>query len=155
MSRKPRDLTQKQQAFVREYLVDLNATQAAIRAGYSANTAAVIGHENLRKPQISIAVESALAAREQRTEITQDYVLTGIRETVERCRQTVPVFDALGNETGEYTFQAAAALKGYEMLGKHLKLFTEKVEVFGKVTLEELLVESLAAVASKQSEAVH
>ena len=69
------DLTPKQQLFVAEYLVDLNSTQAAIRAGYSVRSAAEIGHENLRKPHIQAAIEEAFAARIERTEITQDRVL--------------------------------------------------------------------------------
>lgn len=68
-------LTEKQARFVAEYLVDLNATQAAIRAGYSEKTAEVIGYENLRKPQISAAIEKAIQDRQRRTEITQDRVL--------------------------------------------------------------------------------
>ena len=68
-------LTPKQERFVAEYLIDLNATQAAIRAGYSAKTAGAVGHENLRKPEIFKAVQEAMKAREQRTEITQDRVL--------------------------------------------------------------------------------
>src|SRR3546814_8117 len=68
-------LTDKQRRFVEEYLVDLNATQAAIRAGYSKKTAASIGEENLRKPDIAKAIQEAQAARSKRTEITQDQVL--------------------------------------------------------------------------------
>lgn len=68
-------LTPKQQRFVEEYLVDLNATQAAIRAGYSEKTAKVIGHENLTKPDIAAAIESAQKKLSERTEITQDMVL--------------------------------------------------------------------------------
>lgn len=68
-------LTAKQQLFVKEYLVDLNATQAAIRAGYSAKTAEAIGHENLRKPKIAEAIEAARNKRAERTEITADMVL--------------------------------------------------------------------------------
>lgn len=68
-------LTAKQRRFVDEYLVDLNATQAAIRAGYSAKRADAIGYENLRKPEIAEAVSAAMKEREQRTEITQDMVL--------------------------------------------------------------------------------
>lgn len=69
------ELTAKQRAFVREYLIDLNATQAAIRAGYSADTAAVIGCENLTKPNIKAAIEAAMKIRSERTEITADRVL--------------------------------------------------------------------------------
>lgn len=68
-------MNQRQAAFVREYLVDLNATQAATRAGYSAKTAHVIGHELLRKPEIAEAVSIAQHERGQRTEITADRVL--------------------------------------------------------------------------------
>ena len=82
-------LTAKQQRFVDEYLKDLNATQAAIRAGYSKKTAASIGQENLRRPEIEKALRSVAQERSQRTAITQDYVLSGIVEVVERCRQVV------------------------------------------------------------------
>lgn len=68
-------LTPKQQAFVEEYLLDLNAAAAARRAGYSEKTADRIGHENRRKPEIAEAIQAALAARSQRTEITADRVL--------------------------------------------------------------------------------
>lgn len=70
------ELTAKQRAFVREYLIDLNATQAAIRAGYSEDTAGAIGAENLKKPQIADAVSAAMNLRAKRTEITADRVLT-------------------------------------------------------------------------------
>ena len=65
-------LTPKQEAFVREYLLDLNATQAAIRAGYSAKTAENIGSGNLRKPQIAAAIAEIQAARFKRLEIDAD-----------------------------------------------------------------------------------
>jgi phage terminase small subunit len=65
-------LTLKQQRFVDEYMVDLNATQAAIRAGYSADTAGAIGHENLKKPEIQLAIAEARKAQQERTHITAD-----------------------------------------------------------------------------------
>lgn len=68
-------LTEKQARFVAEYLVDLNATDAAKRAGYSEKTAYSIGFENLRKPEIQDAIQAAMAQREKRTAITQDRVL--------------------------------------------------------------------------------
>lgn len=68
-------LTPKQAAFVQEYLVDLNATQAAIRAGYSEDTAKAIGHENLTKPDIAQAIQAAMDLRAERTGITADRVL--------------------------------------------------------------------------------
>ncbi len=69
-------LTEKQQRFVDEYLVDLNATQAAIRAGYSANAAAEQGYEHLRKPHIQLAIAQARKAQQERTQITADRVIS-------------------------------------------------------------------------------
>lgn len=69
------ELTPRQQRFVEEYLVDLNATQAAIRSGYSPKTAGAIGSENLQKPEIADAIAIAKARRSERTEITIDAVL--------------------------------------------------------------------------------
>jgi phage terminase small subunit len=69
------ELTAKQQRFVDEYLIDLNATQAAIRAGYSEKTARQIGEQNLSKLDIQEAIRARMKDREQRTKITQDMVL--------------------------------------------------------------------------------
>lgn len=69
------NLSAKQALFVDEYLIDFNATQAAIRAGYSKKTAAKIGFENLQKPEIQAAIAKRLKDRSERTQITQDRVL--------------------------------------------------------------------------------
>lgn len=69
-------LTPKQQKFVQEYLVDLNATQAAIRAGYSEKTAGAIGHENLMKPEIAAAIAEARKTVAEKLGITAERVLT-------------------------------------------------------------------------------
>lgn len=68
-------LNEKQRRFVAEYLIDLNATQAAIRAGYSDKTAGSQGFDLLKKPEITDAIQAAMKAREDRTEITQDRVI--------------------------------------------------------------------------------
>lgn len=122
-------LTPKQALFVKEYLVDLNATQAAKRAGYSEKTAGVIGLENLGKPSISEAIKEQLDKRMNKVEITAEYVLSTIKNTIERCAQAEQVVDKDGSPTGEYKFDSAAVLKGSELLGKYLKLFTDKTEV--------------------------
>lgn len=69
------DLNDRQASFVQEYLVDLNATRAAVRAGYSIESARFIGAENLTKPNIVEAIAEAMHRRSERTEITQDKVL--------------------------------------------------------------------------------
>jgi phage terminase small subunit len=68
-------LSHKQARFVEEYLIDLNATQAAIRAGYSAKTARQIGQQNLSKLDIGEPIEKARAERTERTELTADWVI--------------------------------------------------------------------------------
>jgi len=111
-------LTPKQQRFVEEYLIDLNATQAAIRAGYSEKNADKIGSQLLGKTRVAASIRDAQEKRTRRTEITADYVLTTIRETVE----------ALLNDREK---NAANIFKGSELLGKHIKLFTDKQEITG------------------------
>jgi phage terminase small subunit len=76
-------MTPKQERFVQEYLVDLNATQAAIRAGYSKRTAEKIGSENIRKPEIAAAIEAARSERSDRTKINADWVLRRLAEEAE------------------------------------------------------------------------
>ena len=68
-------MTPKQKRFVEEYLIDLNATQAAIRAGYSKKTAQIIGFENLKKPIIADAIGFVLAERSKKTKIDSAWVL--------------------------------------------------------------------------------
>ena len=127
-------MTDKQKRFITEFLVDLNATQAAIRAGYSRRTAYSIGQENLKKPEIRQAIDTAMKEREARTEITADYVLTNLREIVDRCMQKQPVFtkgEQVTDEQGRnvWTFNARDAIKALELLGKNLGLFIDKTEI--------------------------
>lgn len=127
-------LTDKQTAFVREYLVDLNATQAAIRAGYSERTASRIGPQLLGKTWVREAIEKAQAKRARRVEVTQDYVLSNLVEVVERTMQRAPVTDRKGGQVTDeegravWTFDAKGASKALELLGKHLGIFTDKVK---------------------------
>ena len=126
-------LTDKQTAFVREYLVDLNATQAAIRAGYSERTASRIGPQLLGKTWVREAIETAQAKRARRVEVTQDYVLSNLVEVVERTMQRAPVLDRKGEQVTDeegravWTFDAKGANRALELLGKHLGIFTDKV----------------------------
>lgn len=127
-------LTDKQAAFVREYLVDLNATQAAIRAGYSERTASRIGPQLLGKTCVREAIEKAQAKRARRVEVTQDYVLSNLVEVVERTMQRAPVLDRKGEQVTDeegravWTFDAKGANRALELLGKHLGIFTDKVK---------------------------
>jgi len=108
-------LTPKQKMFCKEYLIDLNAAQAAIRAGYSKKTAKEQGHRLLTNVHIADYVQKNMNKRSEKTEITADYVLNGIKKVTEKC-------------DSEENFNPASALKGYELLGKHLVLFSDKVQ---------------------------
>lgn len=95
-------LTPKQELFVKEYLVDLNATQAAIRAGYSAKTARKIGQENLTKPDIAERVKQALDARKEKVDITAERVLKELAEIAfARADDFFEPFFVKNEKTGE------------------------------------------------------
>lgn len=141
-------LTDKQKRFVEEYLVDLNATQAAIRAGYSEKTAGQIGEQNLKKLEIQAALSKAMEARSARTEITQDMVLRelaaiGFSDTTDfvRITQGGSVKLTPTEKLTEEQRRAIASIKegkyGVELrlhdklgalhlLGQHLGMFTGK-----------------------------
>lgn len=112
-------LTAKQAMFCKEYLIDLNATQAAIRAGYSEKTANRIGHENLTKLDIQERIDKLMKERANKVDISSESVLNGILDVIDRNK-------------GE---DDKTVLKGYELLGKHLKLFTDRVEHSGEIKM--------------------
>ena len=120
------NLTAKQQAFIQEYLLDLNATQAAIRAGYSEKTAKQQASRLLTNVDVQAALREAQEARSERTELTQDWVLSRLVENTQRAMQAEPVRDREGNPTGEYTYAGAVANKALELLGKHLGMFADR-----------------------------
>lgn len=141
-------LTAKQQRFVEEYLVDLNGTQAAIRAGYSPKTANEQAARLLAHVSVAAAVQAAMDKRSERTEITADYVLSNLAQIVERCLERAPVMVGQGkdrqqlvDEEGRHVweFNPAGANKALELLGKHLKLFTDKVEHSGDINIGEII----------------
>lgn len=157
-------LNHRQTLFVHEYIIDLNATQAAIRAGYSEDTAYSIGHENLNKPEIADAIQRAMDIRAERTGITADRVLVelarmgfsdirkiftdrgqlrdiaSLPDDVAAGVQQVEVVvrpsgetDENGNKLVEHVHKIKMADKkaSLELLGKHLKLFADRVEHSG------------------------
>ena len=147
-------LTKKQQLFVDEYLIDLNATQAAIRAGYSVDTAREIGCENLTKPNIQEAIAKAMAERSKRTGVNQDRVVlelariafVNIEDVVDTdtgeilpnaskddlaCIESVK-FKQSDNQYGgsiEREVKLSSKMKALELLGKHLGMWNDKIDV--------------------------
>ena len=134
-------MTNKQTIFVAEYIKDFNATQAAIRAGYSEKTAGAIGAENLTKPEIQEAISTAMSERAKRTELTQDYIVSNLMEIVSRTMQATPVIrkgEQLTDENGQgvWEFDAKNALRALELLGKHLGMFSDKIKA--EISTQEL-----------------
>lgn len=161
-----KDLTPKQQAFVREYLVDMNGTRAYLRAGYrcSEEVARRNASRLLTNADVAAAIQAARAEREEKTKINAEYVLRGAAELFERCMQKVPVmvFDRESKEyhqeqalvedpaTGErrmegvWRFDATGAAAALNILGKHVDIqaFRERHQVELKATLEHLVAGS-------------
>jgi phage terminase small subunit len=160
-------LTRKQRLFCDEYLVDLNATQSAIRAGYSVTSARDIGCKNLTNPYIKAFIEKRMINREERTEITQDEVLKELARigfaniddyvtvVVDKCNRkkvrVKPTKDIPNDKIAAISSIKEGAngievklhdkVRALENIGRHLGMFTDKVEISGtneiKVTLED------------------
>ena len=122
-------LTPKQEKFCQEYMVDLNGKQAAIRAGYSENSASVISAQNLTKLNVNERIAELKAELSKSTKITQEWVLNRFRDISDRCMTAVPVMirddDGIMIESGDYKFDSSGANKATEMLGKHLGFFEQ------------------------------
>ena len=133
----------KQARFVEEYLVDLNASDAARRAGYSKKTSNQKGYELRHMPEIQEAIIVAMQARSKRTEAKQDWILERLVENVERAMQLKPVIDSHGKPTGEHVYKGNVANKALELLGRHEGMFTDNLNLSGglKTTHEEALKE--------------
>ncbi|MCI8274183.1 MAG: terminase small subunit [Lachnospiraceae bacterium] len=146
-------MTKKQKRFVEEYLIDLNATQAAIRAGYSPGSAKEIGCENLTKPNIRACIDTAMAERSKRTGVNQDRVLlelakiafvkmTDIVDGEGRiragaagddlsCIESVKYkqSDSESGSSVEREVKIASKLRALELLGKHLGMFKDNLNL--------------------------
>ena len=150
-------LTDKQKKFIDEYLVDLNATQAAIRAGYKEKAAYRTGAENLRKPQIQEEIQKRMEERQKRTEITQDMVLQELAAIAfARATDYVSVRDGMVQvkDTDQLSDSQIAAIAGIketqngievklgskektlELLGRHLGMWNDKINVEGQVEVK-------------------
>lgn len=140
-------LTDKQEAFCQQYLLDLNATQAAIRAGYSENTAQEQGSRLLSNVMVASRVRELMAGRADRVQVDADWVLGRLVEISNKCMEAkaVMVFDPVEKcmtqkQTPEgellYEFDSIGANKATELIGKHLGFFGQHQKQKGKVTLK-------------------
>jgi phage terminase small subunit len=161
-------VTPKQERFVREYLVDLNAKCAAIRSGYSPRSAEQLGFKLLSKPEVKRAVEAGIKKSVEKAEITVDRVMEELGAVA--FLSSKELFDAEGNlipinklpdhvaaaihptevlkrnlEAGDgvtdtvHRVRVHDKMKALELLGKRLSMFTEKVEISGGLQITEAL----------------
>lgn len=127
-------LTAKQQRFCDEYLIDLNATQAAIRAGYSEKAARQIATENMAKPSIKEYIEKRMAEKEAALVADQAEVLKYLTSVMRGQSQSeVVVVEGVGEGCSEARAMQKAPdekerLKAAELLGKAHMMFTDKVQ---------------------------
>lgn len=166
-------LTAKQRRFVEEYLIDLNVTQAAIRAGYSVQTAIEQGYQLLQKTSVSDAISKAMAERSKRTGITQDMVVhelykigfSIITDYLKIENNQVEFFDTdsipqeklsaiaeIKESNNGISFRLHDKLKALELLGRHLGMFKDKVEISGQLDnnpFEGLTTEELKIMLQK------
>ena len=128
-------MTEKQKRFCDEYLVDLNGTQAAIRAGYSEKTAKVIAAENLTKPNIRKYIDERMAEKEKELIADQDEVLKYLTAVLRgKSQSEIVVVENIGDFTSEARRIQKAPdekerLKAAELLGKRYNLFSDKMKV--------------------------
>lgn len=152
-------LTEKQKRFCNEYLIDLNATQAAIRAGYSEKSARFIGNENLTKPYIQEYIEKLMNDKHSGLIASQDEVLETLTAVMRREKKEQVVtserhrksfFDDEGRKvtedmeipvTVEIDTRISDVNKAAELLGKRYGLFSDKVSIEG--TTKVVIVDDL------------
>ena len=140
-------LTPKQQIFCLEYLKDMNATRAAIAAGYPKNSARSIGSENLSKPDIQAYLTKQLNKLTERLELDADKIVMDVVAVKQRCMQELKPKtekDPDGNwiETGEFVFDAKSALKASELLMRHLGLLNDKLKVSGTLSIAQQIIDA-------------
>ena len=153
-------LTEKQKRFVDEYLIDLNATQAAIRAGYSSKSASEQGCRLLANVNVRACVDKAMAERSKRTGINADRVLWELGkiafvnaidvinmddatilseaardDTAAIASVKVKIIPGEDGDGVEREVRLADKLKALELCGKHLGMFTDKLDITGPISI--------------------
>lgn len=129
-------LTEKQRNFVNEYMKDMNATAAYLRAGYDCTEGAArrAGSRLLSNVDIQSEIGQRTDKMEKESGISVQWVLEKLTELTERCMQAEPVLDREGNPVGEWKFDSAGANKALDSIGKYYGMFRDKVELSGHVT---------------------
>lgn len=134
-------LNDKQERFCQEYIIDLNATQAATRAGYSDKTAYSQGQRLLKNVEVASRVKELQSGRAEKLNLDAEWVLQRLVQINDMCLVSVPVEKWDHKEkkmvqTGEYVFDSQGANRSAELIGKHLGMFKDKVEHSGTLGVQ-------------------
>ncbi len=136
-------LTAKEEAFCRAYVETSNGSEAYRRAYNAANMKPESIHrkavEVKAKGRVTARIEELQAKVAERHDVTVDYIIGGLKTVAERSMQVEAVLNKDGEPIGEYQFNAAGANKSLELLGKHLGMFTEKMNLHVTTDLSEIL----------------
>lgn len=134
-------LNEKQKRFAKEYLIDLNATQAAIRAKYSKKTAYSQGQRLLNHVEVQAYIQKLMDKRSEKVQITAENILQDILDTRKECQEHM----TKQTEWGRVMDSAAVTgrNKTNELLGRHLKLFTDNVNHTGGVENKVVIVDDI------------
>lgn len=141
-------LNNKQEMFCQEYIIDLNATQAAIRAGYSERSASVTAARLLTNAKISTRVKELMKNRADKLNLDAYWVLKRLKDVSDRSMQAEPITEwdySKGEmvETGEYQFDSNGANRATELIGKHLGMFDPKLNL--QMTMMKAQIEKIKA----------
>ena len=141
-------LTPKQEAFCREFLLDLNASAAARRAGYAPGSASVTGCQLLANPKIAARIAEAQRERAERLEVDADWVLAQLVEVAQRCLQHItPALGRDGKQLHDgghplFRFDAQGANRALELAGRHVSVqaWRDRIEVQGELSLVDRIL---------------
>ncbi len=126
-------LTDRMKTFCEEYLVDLNATQAVVRAGYKTKYPNRVAFQLMENPAVRISIDALRAERSKSSDVTKDFVLRGIQKAIR-----------LAEESNNLN----ALLRGHELLARHLGMFVERTEISGPdgeaIKMEQKVKEDVA-----------
>ncbi len=133
-------LSTKHSRFCEEYVVDGNATQAYMRAGYkcSEDAARLAASKLLTNNDVQAYIAELRVAQTARTGFDADEFERKTLEVLDRCMQNIPVLDTNGNPTGEYRFDSAGACRALDMLGKKLGVYDKDSRESGEITTQDL-----------------
>lgn len=128
----------KMELFAREYVKDYNATQAAIRAGYSEKTASSQGSRLLKNPKVLELIKENQKALVESSCLSEEKIIIELLKLYEHCTSATPVLkwdyeEHEYRETGTYEFDSKGALNALRLLGQHLGMFKQKVELSGNI----------------------